>query len=569
MLRPSFLPAGPTSSAWALGTFLLAAMFAGCASHPPTLETKESTTSRDVRGFTILAINDVYRIEGVDSGTSGGMARLRALRQELEAEDPDLLFLHAGDLLFPSLLSRQYRGKQMIDALNHLDGDGEAMDGRMFATFGNHEFDRGKMQDAPLLDKRIRESQFRWLGTDITFAKGEDGHPVVAEEQLVRDVLIDSGGIRVGLFSLTTEADAPDYITAFADPTETARQKSAELRRRGAEVVVGLTHLTINQDEALLETLGDTGPDLIIGGHEHSQQHRQVGRRWVIKADAEARTASVVRITLVPDPEDPTVSTPRVDFRYHTLGPDSPRDPGVEQVVEAWLQKHDREYCDEELSQPPGCLAEVFGNSRVNLVGEELEIRRYETNLGNWLVDQARLTLAEHGAQIAIFNSGSFRLNQDLPPGPITRRHLEEIFQYKAELRLLEITGAQLRQVLEHSISDWTGNGHWLQVSGLAFRHDSLNDRLADLTYLGPEGPKPVRPKETFLLALGDYIAGGGDGYSLFPQLNQREYGEPVDLKDLAMEALKRAGEAGISPAVEGRICNTRRPGSCLAVAAE
>src|SRR5688572_9892594 len=51
----------------------------------------------------LLAINDVYRIEGVDGGEAGGLARLRSLRAELEREHPDLLVLHAGDLLFPSL----------------------------------------------------------------------------------------------------------------------------------------------------------------------------------------------------------------------------------------------------------------------------------------------------------------------------------------------------------------------------------------------------------------------------------------------------------------------------------
>src|SRR5712691_3648623 len=55
------------------------------------------------RSFTLLAVNDVYRIEGVDGGQRGGLARLRSLRVELERTSPDLLFLHAGDLLFPSL----------------------------------------------------------------------------------------------------------------------------------------------------------------------------------------------------------------------------------------------------------------------------------------------------------------------------------------------------------------------------------------------------------------------------------------------------------------------------------
>ncbi|HQZ16404.1 MAG TPA: hypothetical protein PLD86_05965, partial [Vicinamibacteria bacterium] len=93
----------------------------------------------------LLAINDVYRIEGLQEGTIGGLARVRALRKELEREAPDLLMLHGGDFLFPSFASRMYAGAQMISVLNDLDGDSAAFDPRMFATLGNHEFDQRRL----------------------------------------------------------------------------------------------------------------------------------------------------------------------------------------------------------------------------------------------------------------------------------------------------------------------------------------------------------------------------------------------------------------------------------------
>ena len=79
--------------------------------------------------------------------------------------------LHAGDLLYPSLASRLYDGAQMIDALNVLDGAPEAFDERLFLTFGNHEFDKEKLADAPRLDARLEESAFTWLGSDIVWAR--------------------------------------------------------------------------------------------------------------------------------------------------------------------------------------------------------------------------------------------------------------------------------------------------------------------------------------------------------------------------------------------------------------
>lgn len=106
---------------------------------------------------TLLTINDVYRIEGVDGGAVGGLARLKALRDEELEQDPDLIVLHAGDFLFPSLLSRVYDGEQMVEVLNLIDGDPAAFDSRFFITFGNHEFDKSALKDAPMLDARIED----------------------------------------------------------------------------------------------------------------------------------------------------------------------------------------------------------------------------------------------------------------------------------------------------------------------------------------------------------------------------------------------------------------------------
>ncbi|HKY95964.1 MAG TPA: metallophosphoesterase, partial [Kiloniellales bacterium] len=178
-----------------LGLLVLLAL-AGCAAQPPRVG--------DSGTVTILSMNDVYRIEGVDGGAVGGPARLRTLRQELAAADPDLIVLHAGDFLYPSLLSRSYDGQQMVDVLNRLDGDPAAFDDRFIVTFGNHEFDKSALKHAALLDARIEESQFTWLGSDIDFAEDAQGQTLVAAPNLLERRLIEANGVTVGLFSLTT-----------------------------------------------------------------------------------------------------------------------------------------------------------------------------------------------------------------------------------------------------------------------------------------------------------------------------------------------------------------------------
>jgi len=523
------------------------------------------------RSFVILAINDVYRIEGVDERTHGGLARVRSLRAALEQQYPDLLLLHAGDLLFPSLLSRLYNGEQMIDMLNLLDGQPQDFDPRMLVTFGNHEFDEDKRQDAAMLSRRIKQSQFRWLGSNVEFASGDDGRLLVEAENLVASVLVETGGVRVGVFSLTTDYKRPEYVAHFGNRETTARVMTAELRKRGAEVVVALTHLRMAQDAAILRNLGIDGPDLIIGGHEHNKQSWQVNGRWVIKADADARTAAVVYVTTT------TSGPPQVRYEFRDLGPDIPDNPMVKTRVDGWLQRHGSEYCVQRLQFEAGCLEEKLGTTQEQLIGEELEIRRYETNLGNWIADQALHAFAgKVKADVAFINSGSLRLNQDIPAGTVlTRGHVEEIFAYKTPLKRIKINKEILQQVVSHAIEDWTGNGWWLQISGFAFRYDLSTEppTARDLTLITPDGGRrAIKPGEEIYAVTTGFLLDrekGQDGYTMLnlddPKQKPADEGDAVDLRDLVIQELKARGNPGIAPRVEGRICNPQKHDLCLA----
>ena len=517
------------------------------------------------RRFRILHINDVYRIEGLADGR-GGVARIRTLRRELEAECSALLLTHAGDTLFPSLLSREYEGAQMIEALNVLDGDAEAFDERMFITFGNHEFDKGRLEDAAVLDARVAESQFGWLGTNVSFKLGEDGQALVADEKIARSQLIELGGVRVGLFSLMTDAAVPRYVESIdTHYAEVAREAVAQLREQGAEVVLALTHLDARDDQALLEALaGREGPDLILGGHDHALMTLEAEGRAALKGDA--LRVRVVEVWVDAEGELGWSADPAGT----ALGPDTPApDPELAAVVEARLDAFDREFCGDE---GPGCLDKKLSVAGTDLIAEELEIRRYETNYGDWIVDRMLETFAADGAQIAFVNSGALRLNQDIRAGtPITRQIVEETFAYPAAMHLLEISGATLQQVVERSIQDWTGAGHWLQVGGLAFRHDVAGHRASALTWLGPEGPVAIDPEQSYRVVATDYLvdeqAGDQDGYTMLStEQIVPSKADGTDLKQVVLEALEAAGEQGIAPQVEGRICSSdRAEGPCLA----
>lgn len=548
---------------------LLLLALAACAS--PGTRTPSEAPVQGRRTAVLLHVNDVYRIEGVEEGRAGGLARIRTLRRELEEKHPDLVLVHGGDFLFPSFASRMFNGQQMVSVMNALDGN-PAFDDRMLVVLGNHEFEKSRLKDAAILDQRIEESQFRWLGGNVAFKNGTDGKPLVEAPNLDRTDVIVSGGIRIGFFGVTIPSPV-DYVDRFDDPITTARELTAELRGQGAEVVVAVTHLRAEDDRRLLETLGDEGPDLILGGHDHERMAIEVGWRKILKADADARTATVARLSV---DANGRVSVSH-DFRPLERVQVKP-DPDVLELVGDWQAKHEQQFCT-QANAAPGCLGEIYGLTRTLLEAEENKIRGSETSLGDWVADRMLAEMKECGAQVAFINSGSLRLNQDLSAGTrITRRHVEELFAYPTPLRLIRIDGATLRKVVENSVAHWPGSGSWLQISGMSYVHDPGARTAANLSLLEEGGARPVRPDETILAVTNDYLvdpeAGDQDGYTMLNPGQKQEgcAAEGRDLKEVVVEALKAAGtnswNGGISPEAEGRICqpDDRRP--CLAAGA-
>ncbi|MBF0622109.1 MAG: bifunctional metallophosphatase/5'-nucleotidase [Magnetococcales bacterium] len=506
--------------------------------------------------ITLLTVNDIYRIAGVDSGTRGALSRVRQIRKELEAKHPDLIVLHAGDILYPSLMSRMYDGEQMIDVLNGLDGDFEAFDARFMVTFGNHEFDKSELKHAQLLNARIAESQFDWLGTNIHFMDDAQGVSIGNNSHVKSYRMLEANGLKVGVFSVTTDVKDPAYVTAFEGHSSTARKMTAQLRKQGADLVIALTHLMVSEDKAILEELGQDGPDLIIGGHEHQKQVHTVNGRLIIKADADARTAALVTVT----PQ--SGQAPIVDHQFLDLDQNVAVDSLVEKRTLSWQSRFDQEFCQQNESEP-GCLDEQLVEAGVVIQAEELTIRRFETNIGNWFMDQARAYYQEEGAQIAFINSGSLRLNQDLASGTmITRRHLEEMFPYPNTLYLIEINGAILKEVINRSISHWTGNGWWLQISGFSFQFDPDSGNVDQLVLVTDQGTIPVTDEMKIKAVTNDFLLDANfsqDGYTMLNQsMVQKTDKSARGLKELSFEGLSALKGTIFKPQIEGRIINTK-----------
>jgi len=510
------------------------------------------------RSAMLLTINDVYRIEGLQGGTVGSLARVRTLRKELEGSAPGgVLLLHAGDVIFPSFLSRSYEGQQMIDVLNLLDGDPTPgrLDERMFVVFGNHEFEKESCDKASPLADRVAESDFFWLHSNIALTPCKDGRPRLSAANLLHGRVVDANGIRIGLFGLTIESKHPSFT--FLDPLETAEAMTADLRRRGAEVVVALSHLPREDDLRIYRALRARGLDLVVGGHDHEHMKLPANapEPRIFKADADAATAWVLTLRLRGG------GSLRVEHELRHLDRSVRPDPDVAERVATWLERHERAFC-KNAGEAPGCLGQELATTTTELGASEEKIRNAETSLGNWIADRMRDAFKACGADAAIINAGGLRLNQDLAAhSRITRRHVEELVQYRTELYLLEMTGRQLEQAATNAVSQ-PGAGRWLQVSGFAFVYDPATRAVTRLT-VGPTATRGAidamkNSGQPFRVVVNKFLTEDKDeGYmTIVPSLAKAIpcSGTP-ELKRVVYDALK--AQPVIAPVVEGRICKT------------
>lgn len=85
-----------------------------------------------------------------------------------------------------------------------------------------------------------------------------------------------------------------------------------------------------------------------------------------------------------------------------------------------------------------GKLQEVLGTFTVPLEGRFANIRKGETNLGNWVCD---VVLAATNADCVILNSGTFRSDMVHAAGNFTLGDLVHVIPMMDLLVLLSITG--------------------------------------------------------------------------------------------------------------------------------
>lgn len=437
-----------------------------------------SISHAEIRQIRILHFNDFHgfaqphRPLGAQEDLGGApwlAARIKQLRQEQPT-----LFLAAGDMIQGDNWANLFRGESVIQLLNHMNLDAMVL--------GNHEFDFGQ----EVLRKRIQEARFQILGANVKEVEGV--FPYVVKE--VGKVRVGVVGILGADIPLSTH---PKNVAGlrFLDPADTLREKARELSA-GVDLLVALTHCGYRADRELAASVPEV--QVIVGGHSHTRLERpaEVGNTLILQAWEHGKALGILDLWIQGK------EIIRWEGRLEEIRPSAGApDQGVQELVERYSHKL------REL------LGEVIGYSLVDLDGEE--VRNKETNLGNLVADVLKDIT---GAQAAIINGGSIR--KSLPKGPISMEQVYGALPFDNYVVAIPLKGSLLWEALEHGVSG-RGRGRFPQVSGLKISYSasaSQGSRLREVLV----GDRPLDPEATYIVAMNDFLAAGGDGYKSFPQ---------------------------------------------------
>jgi 2',3'-cyclic-nucleotide 2'-phosphodiesterase (5'-nucleotidase family) len=318
---------------------------------------------------------------------------------------------------------------------------------------------------------------------------------------------------------------------------ETADKTVKKLRTAGADIIVALTHLEIDQDRELAASVG--GIDLILGGHDHDPITFYEGGVLIHKSGYDARYLGAIDLTIERKEQGgkKLISVLPAWRMVSTAG--MAPDPEVKKLVDRYNVALDSE------------LAAVIGKAGVVLDLRQASLRSGESNFGDLVAEAMRAAV---GAEVAMVNGGAIVGDRTYDAGAqLTRKDILAALPYSNVTILLELTGADLLAALENGVSKVEEKaGRFPQVAGMAFVYDPkepAGSRIVDVKVAG----EPLEEDRLYRLATNDFVAAGGDGYETMKNgeaLIDTSAGTLVTTTLMNYIAAKKT----LSPQVDGRI---------------
>lgn len=473
---------------------------------------------------TFLLTNDIYLMGETPAGDGkarGGFARLAAVVRAERAKGGHVIFAHAGDTLSPSLMSGFDRGAHIIALTNMIAPD-------IFVA-GNHEFDFGK---ATFLE-RMAEATFPLYAANL---RAPDGAVLPRHRDRV---VLEFDGVRIGLTGLVYDrsprVSSPEDLR-FADTIDTAKRQAEALRAEGADFVVAVAHCD-RGDALVLQNA--RAADLQLTGHTHDLYVNYDGRSAIVESSYDAHyVVAVDADIMVREGGGERLMTWSPQFRVIDTATVVP-DPEVAAAVASLEADFSRE------------MNVAIGTTAVELDSRNAAMRTGEAAIGNLFADAMR---AQTRAQAAIINGGGVRANRVYRAGSaITRRDILAELPFNNRVVVIEISGRALKQAIENGLAYLpVASGRFPQVSGMTVVYDVKRPSGRRVLTMEVAG-KPLDPRRIYRVAVLDFLARGGDDYTMLRDAKRITPDNDAPL--LATEVMSYIRALGtIRTGVEGRL---------------
>ena len=514
------------------------------ASTEASTSTSEGATesSAELPEANILHTNDVHGRIVEEKGVIGD-AKLAAVIDEERAKNPSTLVVDAGDAFQGLPISNSSKGEERAKILNEIGYDAMAV--------GNHEFDFGL--DEAKKYKEILNFPLLSSNTYINGARLFEASTIVDKDKnIVGDEFVVIG-VTTPETATKTHPKNVQGVT-FTDPISEVNKVIDEIEARATaegktyKNYVVLAHLGVDtttpvewRGSTLAEELSKN-PKLkgkrvtVIDGHSHTVQSTTYGEN-VTYNQTGSYLNNIGKITyqanqLLGNPQQISAASTK------NVVPNA--------KVAAMVQKIKEQYDAENAKI-------VRDNSPVELNGQRENVRVRETNLGNVVADalyEYGQTGFSHKTDLAVTNGGGLR-ETIAKDKPITKGSVIAVLPFGNTISQIKVTGQNIADMFTKSLGsilqekdgktvlDENGqpllepSGGFLQVSGAKVYYDTTLPAEKRVLYVEIKNPEtgqyePLNLAKDYYLTTNDFLAAGGDGYTMLG--GAREEGPSMDV---------------------------------------
>ena len=480
-----------------------------------------------IKKLTILHSNDMHGdfLPKVENGKeTGGLARLAGYINKMRSQRENVIYAIAGDMFRGSIIDSEYQGLSTIDLMNNLMPD--------IATIGNHEVDYGfahllfleKCAKFPIVNANLF----------ITMNNSRIFTPYLN---------VEVGGMKIMFIGILTEevlasTKSEKIIGTFIDLEAAAKEVGIicdNYRTVRTDMTILLTHIGLENDIKLAEMLDpDWGVNMIIGGHSHTFMDKPEVVNGVPIVQAGTGTGIIGQIDLQYDQDKKEIA----DFRWKCVPINedtAPKDPIMDELVDSYRTQTDTKY------------KRVVTRWARKLTHPS---REQETEMGNLYAD----TMAwEASFDVMMFASGSIR-KKELGP-VIEYQDMLENTPFDDVLWMVELTGAQFRQMVQHLMRDeaWVGETEFYQFSkGVRIVYRKSTHTIEELSFKG----EPVTDDMRIRIGLQAYHFNSFDEFFGVPLEEVRKNMKPRVVATSVNNIIEEyfATNTGLDAHVEGRI---------------